>query len=263
MSQNSIGKPADFTSQFPTSHAGTGKHAANSDSTDYARAERVFGVVSTGKNGSVAAKSLTMPSKVKDLDSVSMQSEKAALSHHEFRNFTKNSDSRSTTPMKSENFPINSEHSKSVSADSNVKGKYGSIWKTPQTHRRARSTDFSSVLKEWSDRTSPPAEIPKMSVFDPIKAEEVKKVDQKEHQKTTNQNQTSNLSTSDLPSILKSLQNSANGPSLYQNLEPKSFTENYGKSNEKLKESTEITSTSIPWSKKKNAHNPFRYRNNG
>jgi len=218
--------------------------------------ERVFGVVSTGKHGSVAAKSMTLPSKGKDLDTVSLKSEKSAVGREEFRNLAKHADSQSITSTDSEDFLRNSEHTKSELANSKVKGKYGSIWKTPQTHRRARSTDFSSVLKEWSDRTSPPAEEPKMSVFDPKRTERVNRSDQKST--IPDLSQDCSLPISDLPSILKSLQNTQPGQNLYHNLEPKNFTQNLEKSNERMKENYEITSTSIPWTKKKKSHHAFR-----
>ncbi|XP_076799365.1 uncharacterized protein LOC143473207 isoform X4 [Clavelina lepadiformis] len=49
------------------------------------------------------------------------------------------------------------EHTRTGSGDLNEnlgsakgKGRYGSVWKTPQVHRRGRSADFSTVLGDWA-----------------------------------------------------------------------------------------------------------------
>ena len=253
-----------MTSRIPVSNTDSSSSAATNDTKKQrAPAERVFGVVSSGKNGSIAAKSMTMPSKVKDFDTTLVKSCKADNKNDQIRNFSKYPDSRSTLPTGSEH--CSKEHTKSVSADSNGKGRYGSVWKTPsgeksvvRNHRRAKSSDFTNVLKEWSEKDSYSAVPSTMPVFEPKKSDEATEWGLKMSPTTENREQSFNIS-SDLPSILKSLQNSQNGESLYHNLEPKSFTKNFDKaSDSKQKENHEITSTNIPWTNKKKTHSVMR-----
>ena len=138
------------------------------------RQERMFGVMSVGSRGNIVATSVTVSPNV-GLEKVSRKPSlpngiDTVPRYENVRDFASVGDdarkmandylSRAELKANEKASCHNAkpDHSKSHSDDSteaNLKGKYGSVWKTPQSqHNRARSANFSSVLQDWTDRES-------------------------------------------------------------------------------------------------------------
>ena len=194
------------------------------------RRERCFGVVATGKNGNVVAASMAVTSNPKEFDTQSLRSEKYASRLEKNEKSPKSSEIVNTTsyaPVDVQRLQTDPDYSKIGSADPKTKGKYGSVWKTPQDHRQARSTDFTN--SHWNERIISP-EQSKLSVFrsnTPPKSENP-------HFKSTSPkiespNESNQFPPTDLPSILRSLQNTQQGDRLYKNFESKSSPDDYDK----------------------------------
>ena len=102
------------------------------------------------------------------------------------------------------------EHCSTKSIDSNdAKGKYGLVWKTPQSkHRRAHSSDFSTILKDWNAREAKSSEPHTLSVFNKNSTTDGKaKVDCGVREVINPYgSQSPDMFIDDRPSILKSLQ---------------------------------------------------------
>ena len=188
--------------------------------------ERMFGVMATGTGGSIVATSVTVSPKV----SVDMEARKTIppdvkepVSRYQnvkdFSQFEADakkmvSDYLSRAEMKAEE-KISShkpDHAKSHSDDATelkTKGKYGSVWKTPQNqHSRARSENFSNVLRDWTDR-----ETDNSKAITDNKESEMNRLNKKFSDTTSPPVQRTekicsrHSPTEDAPSVLKSLQN--------------------------------------------------------
>nr|XP_018671492.1 protein Shroom3 isoform X2 [Ciona intestinalis] len=195
----------------------------NLPSSEKTRQERVFGVMSVGNSRNVVTTSVTVSpnSEKHDIErSPTYQHLRDATSYSEIAT----PDQKVQTTGEYDRSP---EHARSGSNELSDqsdpfkgKHKYGVIWKTPQTHRRTKSSDFSSVLQNWSSQNQQP----KLSVSK--SKDDIVNVDQAEDW-NKNVHKEPNVATNDnLPSILRSLQHSSVGQRQYKELEPKT-SENY------------------------------------
>nr|CAB3266064.1 protein Shroom3-like [Phallusia mammillata] len=110
-----------------------------------------------------------------------------------------------------------SEHSRggsgeSVESDhsdtSRGRGKYGAVWKTPQVHRRSKSSDImANAIEAWSTHDPPPGP-PKLTVFKPSDAEKTPTNSVQPKTRTPRPKSGEYDSTDNQPSILRSLQKS-------------------------------------------------------
>ncbi|XP_078494982.1 uncharacterized protein LOC100184762 [Ciona intestinalis] len=200
------------------------QHTHNLPSSEKMRQERVFGVMSVGNSRNVVTTSVT----------VSPNSEKHDTERSPTYQHLKDTTSYSEIPAPDQKvhqatgeYDRSPEHARSGSNELTDqsdpfkgKHKYGVIWKTPQTHRRTKSSDFSSILQNWSSQNQQP----KLSVSK--SKDDIVNVDQAEDW-NKNAHKEPDVPTNDnLPSILRSLQYSSVGQRQYKELEPKT-NENY------------------------------------
>lgn len=200
------------------------------------RQERVFRVMSVGNNRNVVSSKVTVPSRMKS--SHFADTESSQNTNRFEKNLTIRTDSNGIT---SNNYASNTsysaippgvltrvqtKHGSTKSIDSNdvrTAGRYGSVWKTPQSkHRRARSSDFSTVLNEWNTTDANFSQHGKLAVF---KTNENNPEIDSQNSLAIDPyvNQPSDLSMNDRPSILKSLQNAQRQNTSYDN-EPREST---------------------------------------
>ena len=216
------------------------------------RQERMFGVVSVGKDTNVVSASV-YPN-AKDFENKLLQNTSTSVDvRHTIAKFEPTkliqhrgscSDSTTTNDEAKDrklqsNYGLTvsgtAEHRKTASSpanDSKVKGKYGAVWKTPQNHQRARSGDFSTVLHDWSAREC--NEPTKLSVFEADNQSEFASEMRKEPEnvsKAPDLSKTSeaNKKVNDLPAKLKSLEHTQHGDRTYKYVEPKTTDGDYDK----------------------------------
>ena len=193
------------------------------------RHERIFGVMSVGESGSIVAASVTVSPKGSSDTSQLRENpvcpdQDPTVEHHRLepaksssptkeslKSFGTDYVSRMTVKANEHRLVSGSnrtppaEHVKSRSdeaADTKSKGRYGSVWMTPQNqHSRTKSANFSSLVNDWSNREKSGADSKPAEAFSNVKP--VKE------RPTTNQSTT----TETLPdvdnqsSVLRSLQN--------------------------------------------------------
>ena len=180
-----------------------------------------------GDGGSIVATSLTMSSKVGAQTKTSPSAPSEKTPHYQrIKDSSAEEEPKravdyvSRAALKTEERVPASEHTKSHSDDcseGNAKGKYGSVWKTPQNqHTRARSANFSNVLQNWEDREST--------------TNENKSLREENEAELSAANKKFDLSTTpDHPSLLRSLQNTQSNELRSKNLEKRNSADNYEK----------------------------------
>lgn len=235
-------QPQQITSPPEASHRVTVTRPIEKTVEGSKRQERCF-VVSVGDNGNIVATSMTMSPKVKDnkdanqfgenLESGS-RPEPARYEHvKDFNTAKENPENNAATDYVSRminkatddhqrlaNRAPNTEHVKSRSdeaSDSKSKGKYGSIWKTPQNqHNRARSANFSTLVQGWSSRENT--------------NDDSKPVDSSTSETKQSEHSLASGNTPDgdnQPSMLRSLQNTLHQDELKQKPSEQRSTRNY------------------------------------